>query len=66
MLNHVKSVVYGFFFVPLADWFCACRQVGFIGRCFLDTYSLALEIRIIASIRFRVNAGLGQLAQSEL
>ncbi len=66
MLNQIKSVVYGFFFVPLADWFCACRQVGFIGRCFLDTYSLALEIRRIASINFRASARLGQLAQSEL
>ncbi len=64
MLNQIKSVAYDFFFVPLADWFGACRQVGFIGRCFLDIYSLALEIRRIASINFQVSAKLGHLAQS--
>ncbi|WP_206604305.1 hypothetical protein, partial [Vibrio vulnificus] len=52
-----------FFFVPLADWFCACRQVDFIGRCFSDTYSLALKIQRIASINFRVSTRLGWLAQ---
>ncbi len=66
MLNQNKISGLWFFFVPLADWFCACRQVGFIGRYFLDINSLALETQINASISFRVNARLGQLAQSEL
>ncbi|MGR2957340.1 hypothetical protein, partial [Vibrio vulnificus] len=55
-----------FFFVPSADCFCVYRQVGFIGRCFPDTYSLALKIQRIASISFQASARLGQLAQSEL
>ncbi len=63
MLNHVKSVVYGFF-VPSAFQFDVCRQVGFCERCFSDTYSLALEIQRVASISFRVSARLGWLAQS--
>ncbi len=50
MLNQVKSVVYGFF-VPSAFQFCVYRQVGFFERCFSDSYSLALEIQRIASIR---------------
>ncbi|ELB7342683.1 hypothetical protein RV032_003786 [Vibrio cholerae] len=61
MFNHQKSVDYGFFFVPSADLFCVCRQVGFSGRCFPDNYSLALEIQRIASINFRVSARLEQL-----
>ncbi len=44
-----------FSFVPLADLFCACRQVAFSGRCFPDTYSLALEIQSVASINFRAS-----------
>ncbi|EOW2513552.1 hypothetical protein ACNPPN_004582, partial [Vibrio parahaemolyticus] len=55
-----------FFFVPLADWFCARRQVDFIGRGFPDTYSLALKIQRVASISFRVSTRLGQLAQSAI
>ncbi len=54
------------FFVPLADWFCACRQVGFSGRCFLDIHSWALQILRIASINFRVSARLGRLAHLEI
>ncbi|MGR2866654.1 hypothetical protein, partial [Vibrio vulnificus] len=65
MLNQVKSVVY-VFFVSLADCFFACRQVDFIGRCFSDTYSLALKIQSIASINFQVSARLGWLAQSAI
>ncbi|WP_219585136.1 hypothetical protein, partial [Vibrio parahaemolyticus] len=57
MLNQLKSVIYDFF-VPLADWFCICRQVGFSGRCFPDTYSLALKIQRVASINFQVSARL--------
>ncbi|MCU8317976.1 hypothetical protein M2G92_22535, partial [Vibrio vulnificus] len=63
MLNQLKSVIYEFFFVPLADWFCICRQAGFSGCCFPDTHSLAQEIRRIASIHFRVSTRLGRLAQ---
>ncbi len=40
------------FFVPSAFQFDVCRQVGFFERCFLDAYSLALEIQRIASINF--------------
>ncbi len=54
------------FFVPSAGCFCAYRQVGFIGCCFLDTYSLALKIQSVASVNFRVSARLGKLAQSKL
>ncbi|MCX8905690.1 hypothetical protein NOK69_25170 [Vibrio parahaemolyticus] len=50
----------------LSFWFCARRQVGFSGRCFLDTYSLALEIHRVASINFRASARLGRLVQSEI
>ncbi len=39
------------FFVPSVFQFDVCRQVGFFERCFLDAYSLALEIQRIASIR---------------
>ncbi|EOA2565075.1 hypothetical protein ACHYSV_004536, partial [Vibrio vulnificus] len=59
MLNYVKSVVY-VFSVPSAFQFCVCRQVGFFERCFSDSYSLALEIQIIASINFWVSARLGR------
>ncbi|WP_218001581.1 hypothetical protein, partial [Vibrio vulnificus] len=55
-----------FFFAPSAFQFCVCRQVGFSGRCFLDTYSLALEIQRVASINFWASARLGRLAQSEI
>ncbi|HHY0333656.1 TPA: hypothetical protein ACVU1K_003734, partial [Vibrio cholerae] len=48
------------FFAYLAFQFWSCRQVGFSGRCFPDTYSLALEIQRIASIDFRVSARLGR------
>ncbi len=65
MLNHVKSVVYGFF-IPSAFQFDVCRQVGFCERCFSDTYSLALEIQRVASIKFWASARLGRLAQSEI
>ncbi|HHE1265369.1 TPA: hypothetical protein ACN35S_004543, partial [Vibrio parahaemolyticus] len=54
------------FFAPLAFLFGACRQVAFCERCFSDTYSLALEIRRIASINFQVSARLGHLAQSAI
>ncbi|HFQ5409769.1 TPA: hypothetical protein ACGVBB_004585, partial [Vibrio vulnificus] len=54
------------FFVPSADCFCAYRQVGFSGRCFPDTYSLALKIQRIASINSQLSARLGRLAQSEI
>ncbi len=60
MLNHVKSVGYGFFFVPSAFQFGVCRQVAFFERCFSDSYSLALEIQRIASITFWPSARLGQ------
>ncbi|MEK0272668.1 hypothetical protein WM008_23970, partial [Vibrio vulnificus] len=63
--NQIKTVVYDFF-VPSVDWFFACRQVDFIGRCFSDTYSLALKIHSVASINFQVSARLGRLAQSEI
>ncbi len=63
MFNHQKSVGYGFF-VPSADWFCVCRQVGFSGRCFPDTCSLVLEIQRIASINFLPSARLVLLDQS--
>ncbi len=65
MLNHIKSVGYGFF-VPSTFWFCARRQVGFSGRYFLDTYSLALEVQRIASINSQLSARLGGLAQSAI
>ncbi|OZT86678.1 hypothetical protein CIK04_00620 [Vibrio sp. 03_296] len=55
-----------FFFVPSAFQFGVCRQVDFSGRCFSDTYSLALKTMSIASINFRVSARLGRLAQSEI
>ncbi|MCU8382751.1 hypothetical protein M2G43_21645, partial [Vibrio vulnificus] len=54
------------FFVPSAFQFGVCRQVDFIGRCFSDTYSLALKIQSVASINCRVSARLGRLAQSEI
>ncbi len=54
------------FFVPLADRFGAGRQVGFSGRCFPDTYSLALKIQRVASINFQVIERLGGLAQSAI
>ncbi len=66
MLNHLKSVVCGFFSVPSAFQFCVCRQVGFFERCFSDSYSLALEIQRVASINSRASARLGRLAQSEI
>ncbi len=66
MLNHVKSVVYDCSFVPLACEFRARRQIVLSGRCFPDTYSLALEIQSVASINFRASARLGRLAQSEM
>ncbi|ADV86430.1 hypothetical protein VVMO6_01408 [Vibrio vulnificus MO6-24/O] len=66
MLNQLKSVGYGFSLFPQLFWFCARRQVGFSGRYFSDTYSLALKIQRIASINFQVSARLGRLAQSEL
>ncbi|TQO58496.1 disulfide bond formation protein DsbD [Vibrio cholerae] len=52
------------FFAPLACEFCVCRQVGFSGRCFPDTHSLALEIQRIASINFRISARLVRLSLS--
>ncbi|EGR2216478.1 hypothetical protein DZF72_02000 [Vibrio parahaemolyticus] len=55
-----------FFFVPSAFQFGVCRQVGFSGRCFSDTYSLALEVQRIASMNFWASARLGWLAQSEI
>ncbi|RZR34080.1 hypothetical protein D8T59_21585 [Vibrio vulnificus] len=55
-----------FFFVPSAFQFGVCRQVRFFGRCFSDTYSLALKIQRVASINFRASARLGRLAQSEI
>ncbi|HFQ5452867.1 TPA: hypothetical protein ACGUOS_004409, partial [Vibrio vulnificus] len=55
-----------FFFVPSAFQFGVCRQVGFSERCFLDTYSLALEFLRVASVNFRVSARLWRLAQSEI
>ncbi len=55
-----------FFFAPSAGWFRVCRQVGFLERCFLDTYSLALKILRFASVNFRASARLGRLAQSEI
>ncbi len=76
MLNHVKSVVYGFSLFPRlfslvfvgksAFQFGVCRQVGFFERCFSDTYSLALKIHSVASINIQVSARLGRLAQSEI
>ncbi|WP_206604797.1 hypothetical protein, partial [Vibrio vulnificus] len=66
MLNQNKISGLWFFFVPLADWFCARRQVSFSGRCFSDTYSLALKIQRVASINFRASARLGWLAQSAI
>ncbi len=55
-----------FFCIPSAFGLCARRQVGFSGRYFLDTYSLALEVQRIASINSRVSARLGRLAQSAI
>ncbi len=55
-----------FFFVPSAFQFGVCRQVGSSGRCFPDTYSLALKTLRIASINSRASARLGRLAQSEI
>nr|BBE38690.1 conserved hypothetical protein [Vibrio vulnificus] len=52
------------FFAPSAGWFRVCRQVSFSGRCFLDTYSLALEVQRIASINLQASARLWRLAQS--
>ncbi|MFQ4134669.1 hypothetical protein, partial [Vibrio vulnificus] len=63
--NHQKISGLWFFFVPSADWFCVCRQVGFSGRCFPDINSLALEIQRIASINSQASARLGRLARSE-
>ncbi|ERM53782.1 hypothetical protein P781_15750, partial [Vibrio mimicus CAIM 1883] len=37
------------FFVPSAGWFELVGKLAFIGRCFPDNYSLALEIQRIAS-----------------
>ncbi|EJL8259253.1 hypothetical protein NM211_003640 [Vibrio cholerae] len=47
-----KNQLVASFRAPSACWFFVCRQVGFVWRCFLDTYSLALEIQRIASIDF--------------
>ncbi|EGR3963948.1 hypothetical protein DDM91_19260 [Vibrio cholerae] len=55
-----------FFFVPSAGSFRVCRQIGFSGRCFPDTYSLMLKTLSVASINFRVSARLGRLAQSAI
>ncbi|MCU8111904.1 hypothetical protein M2H39_22270, partial [Vibrio vulnificus] len=55
-----------FFFVPSAFQFGVYRQVGFLERCFSDSYSLALEIQRIASINFGASVRLGRLAQSEI
>ncbi|MBE3659067.1 hypothetical protein BOO92_20610 [Vibrio navarrensis] len=66
MLNHVKSVVYGFSLFRQAFEFGVSRQVGFIGRCFSDTYSLALKIQSVASINFQVSSRLWWLAQSAI
>ncbi len=66
MLNHIKSAVYGFSLFRQGFEFGVSRQVGFIGRCFSDTYSLALKIQSVASINFRASARLGRLAQSEM
>nr|WP_238928165.1 hypothetical protein [Vibrio cholerae] len=52
------------FLCSSACWFCVCRQVGFVWRCFLDIYSLALEIQRIASINFWASARLVRLVQS--
>nr|WP_249260559.1 disulfide bond formation protein DsbD [Vibrio cholerae] len=59
-----KNQLVASFLAPSACWFCVCRQVGFVWRCFLDIYSLTLEIQRIASVDFRVGARLVQLAQS--
>ncbi len=64
MLNHAKSVVYGFSLFPRLVGFEFVGKVYFSGRCFLDTYSLALEIQSVASINFRASVRLGRLAQS--
>ncbi|MGR2943638.1 hypothetical protein, partial [Vibrio vulnificus] len=55
-----------FFFVPSADWFYVCRQVGICERCLPDINSLALEVQRIASINLQASARLGRFAQSEI
>ncbi|MCU8146456.1 hypothetical protein M2H34_21580, partial [Vibrio vulnificus] len=64
MLNHIKSVVYGFSLFPWLIGFVVVGKSVSLGAVFLDTYSLALENRRIASINFQVSARLGRLAQS--
>ncbi len=64
MFNHVNSEVYDFSLSPLGLLvFVSRRQIRLIWRCFLDIYSLALEIQRIASVDFRVSARLVRLAQ---
>ncbi len=66
MLNHLKSVVYGFSLFPRLFSFVFVGKLAFFERCFSDTYSLALEIQRIASFNSWASARLGRLAQSEI
>ncbi|WP_241750273.1 hypothetical protein [Vibrio vulnificus] len=50
MLNHLKSVVYGFSLFPRRFSFVFVGKLAFLSAVFSDTYSLALEIQRIASI----------------
>ncbi len=63
MLNQLKSVAYGFSLFPQLFGCVLVGKLASVGAIFLDTYSLALKIRRIASINFRVSARLGPLAQ---
>ncbi len=66
MLNHVKSVGYGFSLFPQLFSFVFVGKSAFLSAVFSDSYSLALEIQRIASINFWASVRLGRLAQSEI
>ncbi len=66
MLNHIKSVVYGFSLFPWLIGFVLVGKSVSLGAVFWTFISLALEIRRIASINFQVSARLGRLAQSAI
>ncbi|WP_274060249.1 hypothetical protein, partial [Vibrio parahaemolyticus] len=62
MLNHLKSVVYGFSLFPRLFSSVLVGKLASLGA-FSDTYSLALNIQGVASVNFRVSERLGRLAQ---
>ncbi len=66
MLNHVKSVVYGFSLLPQLFSLVFVGKLAVLSAVFRYINSLALKIQSVASINFRAIARLGRLAQSEI